>query len=580
MALFKFPKLNSVRSSGTDFEGRTLSYALQGKKLPERRNEVEAAVGPLPLGMPWSTDLSAGLGGRMVPSDALADYYYSLPQKLTPKQVWSILRAALAGNMWQQQQLTQLMRDTWPMFRKCEFELRSAVSAVNFVAEPYAEPGQEPTKTAVEKAALVNRAINSFRPDRFQDEDGWQGMLFDIGDMIVNGISICELVYNEDAVDPDGNKETNVRASCWVHPRHYNFTTDGMIGVAQSNANYTSFGSQMQSTTRIIDEPNKFIIARFKSKSGSSLGAGFMRCLSFFWVMIVFGYESVLIHSQKYGNPFLDVAYESGGVTDNDIAKFIALAKQAVAQGYFVHPNKTTATISDAKGMGANDAKIAMMRLADEYCMMVMLGQTLTSQVSKEGGSRAQADVHQIVRTDKIEELASNYETILTEQFVTSLLEVNYGESSERPNIVADFTEELTPEQQAQWLTSMSQSSVPLPTKAAYRKLGFQPPVEGDQVFWNGKIGQIGDTESELPTTAEDDLAQQQQHMEMQQSFAQPEGEPAQAHAKVHKILVKASDKELDELEPLVIKAANAPHQNGEWKDVRHKLKQIQLNHR
>ena len=202
-----------------------------------------------------------GLRRRNVDSDPLGDFYLQLPDKIPPKQISSILRQALAGNLWQQSQLSRLMADSWPMFAKCSFELRAAIASSKYAVHPYCQKGKDPTPTAIEKADLVREALEcGFDTDRFADEDGINGMIFDLTDAIINGVSVTEMIWNED--------ETMVRASAWVHPRNLAFTADGRLGVAYAaDSGEMSFSNQVKS--RLMDNPDKFLVAKFKSKSGS-----------------------------------------------------------------------------------------------------------------------------------------------------------------------------------------------------------------------------------------------------------------------------------------------------------------------
>jgi len=89
---------------------------------------------------------------RTIRNDPRESFYWTLPNKLTPQQCLQMLRAALAGDLFQQFNLCQLMLDTWPRFAKCAHELRMAVAMVKFVVKPVSLPGKEPTPAALAKA--------------------------------------------------------------------------------------------------------------------------------------------------------------------------------------------------------------------------------------------------------------------------------------------------------------------------------------------------------------------------------------------------------------------------------------------
>ena len=541
------------------------------------------ATGELPATPVKRNDLE-GLSTRNVQSDPLGDWYLMLPDKMPPKQISSILRMALAGNLWQQSQLTQRMADSWPMFKKCQFELRAAISSSKFVVHPYCVPGEKPTDAAEEKADLVRRALDSFKPDRFADEDGINGMIFDLTDAVINGVSIVELIWNEKANDPEGRPEKNIRASGWVHPRNLAFTPDGKIGVAYAaESGNMSFSNQVRND--LMDNPSKFLVAKFKSKSGSCLGAGFMRVLAWYWVMIVYGRDFALNFSQKYGNPFLDIAYQASlASSPAEVDKFERLARMAANQGYFVHPDSAKLVIGAEHKMGGDSAQLALMHLADEQCQLLMLGQTLTSSAPVNGGTRAQGEVHENVRQERLEELTKWIARILTEQLAESLLIENFGESSERPTVEADMTRPLSATEQADYLQKISNSRVPVLLEPVYKRAGMEVPSPGDKVLISGQPAIL--EEAVTPTEKKEQEFEQQ--FEQQVAIAQFQGQQGNENDErnksvtAHRIqaaLVNSPENEA-ELERLVTAAERSPHNNGEVKAVETKVKELIGNRR
>lgn len=544
----------------------------------ELRNPfVAAAIADMPATMPnRPVHTPEGLGERAVPGDASSDWYLALPDKLPPKQVSAILRGALAGNLWQQWQLSRRMAESWPMFRKCVFELQAAVAACKFVVHPYAKPGEKPTPKAIEKADLVKRAMEAFKPDRFKEEEGFGGMLFDLTDAVINGVSVVNLMWDEDAQDNDGRPEAVVKASAWVHPRHLNFRPDGSIGLLK-DGNPLQFPSQVKSLQpyELAENPSRFLVAKFKSKSGSPLGAGFMRTLAMDWVTVVYGRDFARNFMQKWGNPFLDVPYKPG-LQPDQIDKLEAAAKLAVNSGYLVHPASAEVKVNMPHSMGSDNAQISMMRLADQQCQMLILGQTLTSGVSQDGGSRALGDVHENVRSERIEGVAKWLaRSVLTEQFAESLLIENYGEASERPTVEPDMTRSLSAQESAQYLQTMSNVAVPVPMDEVYKRAGVSRPAVGDETLIKGAPTILEESMTATDRSQQQFEQQLEQRVEMAQVAGELQGQPQADTKAATKLAVKfaqAEDAELDELERLVTAAERAPHANGELKAVNDKV--------
>ncbi len=586
----------AYKIAGTDIPDPATAFELS-PDLPFPSNAlVLKATGELPVSIPHKSDFD-GLSTRNVQADPLSDWWMYAPDKIPPKQISSILRMALAGSLWQQTTLAQRMRDSWPMFRKCEYELRAAVASSKFVVHPYTVKGKKPTPSAEEKADLIWRSLEGFNPDRFADEDGLNGMAFDLAGGVTDGVSICEMLWDEDAIDTDGKNESRVRASAWVHPRNLAFQPDGRIGIAyQEDTGYLSFANAAKTTVNY--NPDKFLVAKFKSKSGSCLGAGFMRPLALMWVMVMYPRDYAMLFMQKYGNPFMDIAYSAGITDPKEIDRFERLAKQAAASGYFVHPDSAKLVIGSEHKMGADNPQLVLMHLADEACQLLMLGQTLTSTAPINGGTRAQGDVHENVRQERIEEIAKWIARILTEQFTDSILRVNYGKSylrnPERPTVEVDLTRPLSATEQADFLQKISNSTVAILTEEAYKRVGFTQPSPGDKVLVRGQ--QVILEEAMTPTEKQEQdfetqLGQQVAISQMQQPEKPEPGNRENVEATnrisphyIYQALSKADPDEIGELENLVLTAEAAPRNNGVFKAaqaaVENKIDQILLKQR
>jgi phage gp29-like protein len=334
-----------------------------------------------------------------------------------------------------------------------------------------------------------------------------------------------------------------------------------------------------------MDNPSKFLVAKFKSKSGSYLGAGFMRVLTPMWIMIVYGRDFLMNFAQKYGNPFFDISYEASLQSNQaEVDKFERLARMAANQGYFVHPDTSKLEIGKEHGVTGDNAQTAMMRIADEQCQYMMLGQTLTSSAPTNGGTRAQGEVHENVRQERLEEHAKWIARILTEQFSESLLLENYGKSylrnRERPTVEPDMTRPMTAGEQATFLKDISQSTVAILTDEAYKRAGLTKPSPGDEVLVRGEHVILEEAVTATEKRAKEFDEQVEQQMTIN-SLQAPPDDPNNLNGNVptadsiQAVLREADAKDVEEFSFLVQAAERSEHQNGEVLAVRTKFKQI-----
>lgn len=562
---------------------------------------------------------ASDLGARQVPSDPLGDWFLCLADLLDPKQVSMILRGALAGNLWQAAQLNAKMMDSWPTYRKCLTELRTSVKMVKFKVSPYTvDDGEEPSDSATEKAELVRRCFDSFEPDRFADEDAFKGMVFDLTDSIANGLSVVELLWDLKRKGPNGPEKT-VRASAWVHPRHIGIDENGAVGVVDDGRGdplmFRPTFSKLQ-----LKNPSKFLVAKYKSKSGSPLGAGEMRCLAMCWVNIVYAMDWIRNAGQKYGQPFIAIPY-APGIAESEKEAFKRAAKQCGAQGYMAYPRISAdmkPEIFPAQNMTGDNPVRVMVDIAEKWCVQLLLGQTLTSDTGdggKGGSSYALGAVHAGVKQEKLESIADWIAEILQTQLATRLVAENWGEDAgEVPKIHADFTHVESPMEAAQRMGVVtSQCRLPVLAEEAYEALGLTQPQPGQEVVSNGKIGKQDEPMND-DDAWEKNMGRQVKQAEVQmalQAEAQgggpgaggpgaggqdqgggeeepPEEEAIAAHhhRRMHSDALRdalraATPDQLDELEPLLVRAQEAKSGgNGEWHDVEQAVGRIADNNR
>jgi phage gp29-like protein len=245
--------------------------------------------------------------------------------------------------------------------------------------------------------------------------------------------------------------------------------------------------------------------------------------------------------------------------------------------------------------MGTDNAQLAIMRLADEACYLVMLGQTLTSTTPTNGGTRAQGDVHENVEQKRFEEYIKWIARILTEQFAESLLVENYGNSylrnPERPTVEADMTRPLSASEQSEYLQKVSNSKVPAISTEIYKRAGLTEPEPGDRVLVGGEIVIL--EEAVTPSEKRQQLFDEQLDQQLTiASLQQPDGQlndgpkpPKQLNdapdADTIEAALKVADPdEVSELENLVQAAEHSPRNNGEVQAVQVKIRQLVSNRR
>jgi phage gp29-like protein len=130
-----------------------------------------------------------------------------------------------------------------------------------------------------------------------------------------------------------------------------------------------------------------------------------------------------------------------------------------------------------------------MLDRAEKQMDLLILGQTLTSDVSKHGGSRALGEVHADVRAEVIQAAANFAAGVLNAQLVRSILLLNYGEDSEAPEFRPAPKKEQDSLANAQRDSTLLAAGAPMPRAWFYKRHGIPLPQEGEETVGAGEGG-------------------------------------------------------------------------------------------
>jgi phage gp29-like protein len=402
---------------------------------------------------------------------------------LTPQYVESILRQAMAGNHQQAWELFDLMLDTDPEIAACTQEFTESVLRKKIIIEPYHDENEEPTPSAMERMKVVSAALRRMRPAPDCDENNFRETLRDIVAARWFGTSILEIDFytDEDENGVSGPYRINVkdvgpiiapRTTFWVHPVCYAWSQEGRLGLrlpetdarrtisrrdyqradkrggfgsSKFNVQGSKFGAAYgaptldhnftaQQLTRFT--PNKFLISKFKAKSGGALAGSVLRPLAWWWVASNFCGDWLLNLAQLFGIPFRKAKHGTGAsdVTKEEIRQMLQNCGSA---GYILLPDDAEVEFIQS-GSGAQQSPQAFLfEFADRQKRKVILGQTMSgaSGTTGKGGGQAFGTVEADVKGNKIDSAGEDACAVINEQLIPAILNVNYGDDDEAPAI-------------------------------------------------------------------------------------------------------------------------------------------------
>jgi phage gp29-like protein len=127
-----------------------------------------------------------------------------------------------------------------------------------------------------------------------------------------------------------------------------------------------------------------------------------------------------------------------------------------------------------------------LLELAEAHCHKAMLGQTLTSDTSKSGGSLAQAKVHAGVQADEVMKHAEFVADVINRQLIPAIVHLNFGkvDGMPLPELRFKLPQAAANIERAQfWSQVMAIPGMSVVKSEVYDSLGIAMPSDDDEVL-------------------------------------------------------------------------------------------------
>ncbi len=399
----------------------------------------------------------------------------------TPQMVELILRGAVAGDAMRQMEMFDLMEETWPRLTANLKKLREKACSVEWYVQPWAPKGKKPSAEAERRAALFEDAIWNMRPAPTDDENEFEGTVFDILDAWGKGMSVLEILWGQRV--QGGDTVVVPRATRWVHPRCYGYdggSTEPERLRLRAEA-MTSGWSGGEAGDWVEFPEDKFLIATAKQKSGDPVSGAMLRTLGFFWAAQNFSWEWFLNFAQIFGMPIRWATY-SRSADASTIAQIEQMLANMGSAAWAALPEGTKLEVLEAIKAGAEGPHERLNSACDTIADILILGQTLTSDVGS-SGSRALGDVHQQVLSVREQAVARFAARVLNSQLAPAFCRLNFGDDSECPYLVPDIEAEEDTKHVAETLEVARRIGVEIPVAFVHEKLSIPMAKDGEPIL-------------------------------------------------------------------------------------------------
>ena len=388
---------------------------------------------------------------REVAAAQVTDKYSEYPSDgLTPVRLAEIFKEADAGDVLRQAELFEEMEEKDPhLFSQLQTR-KNAVTGLDYEVIPF--DSDDPR----------DKEIAEFVEAQLGGIEGFEDIMLDLLDAIGKGFAVSEIMwsYDEGHVVVDDIRSRHQKRFFW-------------------DSVDNSFKVRTQEAPEGIELPkNKFIVHKYKARSGHPSRAGVLRVVAWMYLFKNYTLKDWVAFCEVFGMPLRLGKYQPGASEDDKRALMQALvAIGADAAGIF--PDGTAIEFVNTEKTSSTDLYERLARYCDEQVSKAILGQTLTSDSG--GGSYAQSKTHNDVRHDLTVADCKAIAATLRRDLIRPLVLYNFGEDKRIPYLRFDAEESEDLTQTATVIgTLIREAGLKVPTSYIYKKFSIPKP-EGDE---------------------------------------------------------------------------------------------------
>ena len=379
------------------------------------------------------------------------DKFSSYPSDgLTPVKLARIFKEADAGDPFRQMELFEEMesKDTH-LFSQLQTR-KLAVTGLDWEVQPFSQD-----ETDQEIAAFVE--------EQLKELDGFSDNLMDILDAIGKGISFQEIEWEyRDGRVVVGNIE-------YVHQKkfYYDTLTDALM-------------LRTEAFPGGIPLPeNKFIVHRYKARSGHPSRYGVLRVVAWMYLFKNYDLKDWVSFCEVYGMPLRLGTYDATASEKDKAALMDAIVRMGTDAAGIV-PSGTDIRFIESNKQSSVDIYERLARFCDEQMSKAIVGQTLTSD---SGGSYAQSKTHNDVRKDLTEADCKAVMETVRRDLIRPLVEFNFGVRAHVPYFVLNATDTDDLKETAEIVNTLAAAGLEIPKSWLYKKFNIPAPEKGEETI-------------------------------------------------------------------------------------------------
>lgn len=407
----------------------------------------------------------------MLKLDAVRKFENTLLENFSVDHIRALKRSNWSGLLMEIDRLYATMFHEWDALQKDVTDIEEAVRSLTWSVNPFTRDGEEPEPLAAEVAKTVQDALwMRSMPVPGSVGHTFQQMLGAVVHAVYRGFNVHQIEWKNDGelVYPARFIQLPPQFLMWENragrPDRLLLVPDGM--------NYKG----------VPFPAHKFIVALNTSGPDHPIYNATFYSLVNWFLAFKKGIGWFMEYTQKYGMPKQILHYQS----DRDRAQLMADLRDDSVLNTVLLKEGRDIDIQYPTGGSASLPQAVLLQKAEEACHKAILGQTLTSDTSSNGGSLAQARVHAGVQADVVLKRAEFVADVLNQQLIPAIVMANYGriDGIPMPELRCKLPQAEANIERAQFLkTALEVPGVEIVKSEAYEYLGLAMPTEGDEVL-------------------------------------------------------------------------------------------------
>lgn len=382
------------------------------------------------------------------------DKYSEYPSNgLTPRKLARIFRAADAGDVREQMELYEDMEEKDAhLFSQLQTR-KLAVTGLDWEVQEFSD--DEVDKQVAE---FIRKQLDAF--------ENLDEIFIDMLDAIGKGISVMELAWG---VDLDG---ANI--------------IEDIEQVHSKKLAWDCITDEMKICTREFPSgvslpENKFIVHRYKAKSGHMSRAGILRVIAWMYLFKNYDIKDWVAFCEVFGMPLRIGKYSAAASEDDKKALMEAIYSIGTDAAGMV-PDSTIIEFIESQKTTSVEIYEKLARYCDEQISKAVLGQTLSADSG--GGSYAQGKVHNEVRHDLTVADAKALAVTIRRDIIRPLVEYNFGHDVNIPFFSFECKEtEDQKETVGIYKILVCDMGLKIPTAHIYKKFNIPKPEAGEEIL-------------------------------------------------------------------------------------------------